>query len=175
MSAIDEHKRKSAPAVGAAEGTKKNKPKNKITNDGSVVNMNFGFSTVEAGAGSYPEPPDIPETNPRECSECFETSALKMTDGKLLCPHCRAEYLFDNSSYKERIAFIESGSVGEQLDFFENWYFKELGSSSRLKLLKKVFHSVVSADLRELLVDTYVRELKGDFADYTERMKRNAV
>ena len=51
------------------------------------------FDTREAGGGSYPEPPYVPEPDIPECEECYDTETLSVIDGHRLCPHCKADYI----------------------------------------------------------------------------------
>lgn len=131
--------------------------------------MSFYFDTVEAGAGSYPEPPYTPEPVVRECEECYETRWLEEIDGKLLCPHCRADYIFENSTDEDRQAFINSGSQDDLKDFYLAFYFEDLSSRDKLRIVRQYFEQNVSDSDKEFLSKTYVEELKGDFAEFMER------
>lgn len=131
--------------------------------------MSFIFDTVEAGAGSYPEPPYVPESEVIECEECCETRWLEEIDGKLLCPHCRADYIFDNSTDEDRWAFINDGSQDDLKDFYLAFYFEDLSSRDKLRIVRQYFEQNVSESDKEFLSKTYVEELKGDFASFMDR------
>lgn len=131
--------------------------------------MSFYFDTVEAGAGSYPEPPYTPEPEVRECDECYETQGLKEIDEKLLCPHCRANYIFENSTCEDRMEFVNDGSLDDRKDFYITFYFDNLGSRDKLRIIQQFFEQNIGEAEKEYLSKLYVEELKGDFAEYMER------
>lgn len=133
--------------------------------------MSFEFSTMEAGGGSYPEPPDMPEPEVLECEECYETEGLKEIDGHLLCRHCRADYIFQNTDHSDRMRFIKD-NYDDQVGFFIRWFFEGLSDLEKLYIIKPHFDRFVDQSEKEFQVSTYVAELKGEFADFMERTVR---
>ena len=131
--------------------------------------MSFVFDTVEAGAGSYPEPPYVPESEVIECEECFETEGLKETDGMILCPHCRAKYIFENSTCEDRMGFINDGTLDDRKDFYITFYFENLGSRDKLRIVQQHFEQNVGEAEKEFLSKIYTEELQGDFASFMDR------
>ena len=131
--------------------------------------MSFCFDTFEAGAGIYPEPPYTPEPEVKECEECGETRWLTETDGRVLCTHCRAEILFDESTHEDRMAFINDGDQDELKDFYITFYFYELGTRDKIRIVQKYFEENVSDDDKDFFSKVYVKEIKDSFAEYMER------
>lgn len=130
--------------------------------------MSFGFSTVEAGGGSYPEPPYMPGPEVPECEECYETQGLKEIDGHLLCRHCRADYIFQNTDHGDRMRFIKD-NYDEQVGFFLKWFFEGLSDLEKLYIIKPHFDRFIDQQEKEFQSRTYVEEFKGEFAEFMER------
>lgn len=129
--------------------------------------MKCEIFTAEAGAGSYPEPPYVPEPELPECEECYETRDVAIVDGHALCPHCKADYIFRHADYDDYMRFIRD-NLEEQKDFFLDWFFDNLGNLEKLAAVKPFFERLAREE-REFQAKSYVSEYKLDFADFMER------
>ena len=124
------------------------------------------FDTREAGGGSYPEPPYTPEPDIPECEECYETENLSVIDGRRLCPHCKADYIFRHADYDDYIRFIRDDFT-EQKEFFLRWYFDNVSEVDRLCAAKYLFNQ--EADTTKAMeAKSYVAENKLGFAEFME-------
>lgn len=129
--------------------------------------MNGEIFTTEAGGGSYPEPPYVPEPDLPECEDCCETRDLTDVDGHLLCPHCKADYIFHHADYDDRMQFIRD-NIEEQKSFYLHWFFDSLSEREKLSAVKPFFDQLAQEE-REFQVRGYTAECKPDFADFMER------
>lgn len=123
--------------------------------------------TIEAGAGSYPEPPHKPEPEPLDCEECYETRDVAVVDGRALCPHCKADYIFYHAGYNDYMRFI-CDNAEEQTDFFLSWFFESLTELEKLTAVKPFFKRLPRKE-REFHAKSYISESRPDFADFMER------
>lgn len=124
------------------------------------------IDTREAGGGSYPEPPYVPEPDVPECEECYETESLSVIDGHRLCPHCKADYIFRHADYDGYMRFIRD-DFGIQKDFFLDWYFSNLSKVDKLCAAKYLFNHE-SDNTKFIEAKSYVAENKLDFAEFME-------
>lgn len=129
--------------------------------------MNDEIFTAEAGAGSYPEPPYVPEPELPECEECYETRDVAIMDGHALCPHCKADYIFYHAGYNDYMRFIRD-NLGEQIDFFLRWFFEGLSEIEKLEAVRPFFERLAQEE-REFHAKSYISESRPDFADFMER------
>lgn len=124
--------------------------------------------TAEAGAGSYPEPPYVPEPELPECEECYETRDVAIVDGHALCPYCKADYIFRHADYDDYMRFILD-NLAERTEFFVKWYFDNLSDFEKQDVVRLYFENRVPQKEREIQATSYVSEYKPDFADFMER------
>lgn len=133
--------------------------------------MKCEIFTAEAGAGSYPEPPYVPEPELPECEECYETRDVAIVDGHALCPHCKADYIFRHADYDDYMRFILD-NLAERTEFFVKWYFDNLSDFEKQDAVRFYFENWVPQKEREIQATSYVSECKPDFADFMERMAK---
>lgn len=130
---------------------------------------------TEAGGGSYPEPPYVPEPDIPECEECYDTESLSVIDGHLLCPHCKADYIFRHADYGDYMRYILD-NFQNRYDYFVKWVFDGLSNFEKQIVVRYGFEKYATRDAREALAKSYVAEDKLDFAEFMERTRgRRAV
>lgn len=133
--------------------------------------MFFDFDTTEAGGGSYPTPPDVPEPDIPECEECYEVDGLSDVDGHLLCKGCKADYIFRSTGHNDRMRFIRD-NFEDQVNFYLKWYFDSLSDLEKLYIVRPYFDRSVEQSEKEFQSRMYVQECKSDFAEFMERVAR---
>lgn len=125
------------------------------------------------GAGSYPEPPDLPEQDGPACEECGWQRDLKEVDSRLLCRDCREDYYLENcrSKYWEFI----TGSRRIRRDFAVDWWFENLPEETQGEIAFRAFQRELDSCLPQLLnlreeeIAGYVKDHADDFLEYIER------
>lgn len=130
-------------------------------------------NTRGLGAGSYPEPPDVPDYDhePR-CVECGWTQDLKEVDGKLLCRDCREAYYLENC--RDLYWRFITGSPEERRRFAVDWWFNNLWEDTQGEILFRAFQREFESGLPQVLnlrdqeIDGYVKDHADDFLDYIE-------
>lgn len=95
-------------------------------------------NTRELGAGSYPEPPDIPECNDPVCEECGWPLNVKEIDGKSLCWHCRCDHYLKIATDREKSNFIMHDRE-TMFRFLKNFWFENLNNDDQIEILYHAF------------------------------------
>lgn len=132
------------------------------------------IETRGLGAGSYPEPPDIPET-PQAllCEECGDDYNVKEIDGVPLCLDCRKRYYLETRK-NEIWEFINS-SVNLQYDFaVDFWFLETLKKSEQARIALEAVKREFSFPLPENqgflshLLLKFAKEYDNEFLDYLD-------
>ena len=128
------------------------------------------FGTTEAGAGSYPEPPDVPEYNGPECAECGDygegAKLREHIDGRILCKWCREKETLKAASLSEMLEFIVNSPY---IETFAKELTEHLSEHALWFLLQRGMYYWDEEDRVEFLknfLDTDTR--KTDFLDFME-------
>lgn len=94
--------------------------------------------TKEAGGGSYPEPPDLPEFTEEYCECCGRDEVnLVEIDGKPMCGKCRGKmYLREapNTAWE----YITSEKAAKK-EFLMDFWFKSLSDEEKIDLILGAF------------------------------------
>lgn len=135
----------------------------------------MNIETRGLGAGSYPEPPDIPET-PRDlfCEECGDDYNVKDIDGRALCMDCRKRYYL-KTRQNEIWNFINS-SVLFQYEFaVDFWLLETLEKSEQARVVLEALKREVSFPLPEnqgylrYLLLKFANRNDDEFLDYLDK------
>ena len=134
--------------------------------------------TTGLGAGSYPEPPPMQEYEAPACDECgWDDHKLIETDGRMLCPGCRARYMFQNASVGDFRAFVDENAES-QAAFYLDYCWPEEERAIRAMYAKEMFYTMLTLEKIKKRFRVYVKE-KGwmtDFMDFMdERSKHGRV
>ena len=137
------------------------------------------FENRELGGGSYPEPPDTPETERPVCDECGEEENVKEVSGIALCRACREEFYLQ--AYQDKMwEFINREPI-DRYNFSVNFWFSQLPKNDQaviaMEALKREFSFPLSYNEAQLqaLVSSYAREYKSEFADYLDKTEAREV
>lgn len=95
-------------------------------------------NTRGLGAGSYPEPPDIPEYEYPVCEECGDDGNLAEIDGKTLCWHCRQKHYIKTAKESQKWEFIHHDEP-TRLQFFKDYWFNSLDNYQQFLILRMGF------------------------------------
>lgn len=125
------------------------------------------IDTREAGGGSYPEPPCYPEPPQKECDHCYNTNDLSVIDGLILCPDCKARYVFDHADYEDYMAYIKD-NFEEQVAFYLRFYFDELDDFEKLYAAKKHFEQTTDEEDKLYYARNYMLSYRREFAEFME-------
>ena len=131
-------------------------------------------NTRGLGAGSYPEPPDLPEQEDLACEECGWRQGLRKIDGLMLCRVCAGNYLLEHcrDRYWEFLTNNERGLT--KRDFALHWWFENLPEEVRGEVAFQAFQREFASSLPQILnlreqeIGGYVKDHADDFLDYIE-------
>lgn len=133
--------------------------------------MSMEIVTTGLGAGTYPEPPPMQEYEAPACDECgWDDNKLIETDGRMLCPGCRAEYIFANASVKDFEAYIKE-NYDAQKAFYLGYYWPDEEEIKRFTYAKRAFLDL-DPDVKEEMLKNYTKENLSDFIDFTDKLQR---
>lgn len=128
----------------------------------------LGFSTTEAGGGSYPEPPEqllIRDTP--ECETCgWQDAKYFHSMDTWLCDECHAKIAVEQADYDEYTQFILD-NFENQTDFFVSHFFDNLSDFEQLNAAKAAFSHLPQSEKHEI-AQKYVADNSGAFADFWE-------
>lgn len=126
--------------------------------------------TTEAGAGSYPEPPDVPEyTGPicERCGDYGEDAKLRQDeDGRVLCKWCMEKEVLETASSQEMLDFIEANC---QQEFYKEDLLPYLDSVNELYSLLRQKMKNWDEDFRAKYMRNFLDDYRSDFLNFIQR------
>lgn len=132
----------------------------------------MNMETKGLGAGSYPEPPAIQESDYPVCEGCGDDYNLKDIDGHILCRSCREGlYVHD---YQDRAWEFINATTEDKLNFCFSWWFNQLSKPEKadilMEALKREFSIPFPWNQYQLksMLRSYTEEYKSDFCDYLD-------
>lgn len=141
--------------------------------------MSMEIVTTGLGAGSYPEPPPMQEYESPACDECgWDDNKLIETDGKMLCPGCRARYIFNNATQYDYDRYI-CNNLENKKSFYYLSFFQNLPEKIRREIfpdievvtvLERYFNHVLdeSENTKKQMKRDFIEANLTDFADFME-------
>lgn len=125
------------------------------------------FTTVEAGAGSYPEPPYRADASPvRECEECGDADDLFEVDGHIFCRWCKAGYIFEHSDLDDFQRYV-SDNYRIQKEFYVEFFLKNADEFALLCAAKYAF-MLLPSEVQQTEIQAFVEGQKPEFAEFME-------
>lgn len=140
--------------------------------------QNEWIGTTEAGAGSYPEPPDVPEYTGPVCEVCGdygEGAKLRENEhGNVLCQWCRQDYALKSATLDDILDFFKTYVSESMRDYFCKYVLipQVLDCDSIFSLLEKGF-LLWGAEARHNFLREYIDQnnYKADFLYYMEEKR----
>lgn len=131
----------------------------------------------EAGAGSYPEPPDLPEFPEECCDECgIDDVELVEVDGRNLCSRCRGDLYMEQVPQVMWQYVTQNSSIAES--FFLDFWFKSLSDKEKVDIIRGGFTAKYVDYTRTFgcfngdggkAIEEFVRQDREDLAHFVER------
>ena len=140
-----------------------------------MENAMIDFENRELGGGSYPEPPDTPETERPVCEECGDDYAVREINGHQFCQTCLQDY-YKKAYHDWFWEFINSNPV-DKLNFTLKYWLPLLPKEEQADILIHAFKEYYSVPFQwgkyqfEHLLDSYVEDNTPEFADYMDRQE----
>lgn len=131
----------------------------------------------EAGAGSYPEPPDLPEFPDECCDECgIDDVELVEVDGRNLCSRCRGDLYMKQVPQVMWQYITQNSSVAES--FFRDFWFESLSDKEKVDIMwgafvaKHVDYTKPFGQFKgdsEKAIEEFISQDKESFACFVEK------